>query len=296
MNKIMKRVLTLAFALVVMIGITACGNAEENGNNTSAGADGEKGKVNLAMVEWDTEIASTNIVKTVLEDMGHEVEITPLDNAIMWSAVASGDADGMVAAWLPATHGEQYEQYKDQVEDLGANLEGAKIGLVVPAYMEANSIEDLTDQAKKTITGIEAGAGVVGAAEKALTEYENLEGWELTPSSSGAMVTALGQAIQNKEDVIVTGWSPHWMFATYDLKYLEDPKGVFGGAEEIKTMARKGLKEDMPEVYSVLDNFNWSIEDMEAVMLEISEGKDPADAARDWVDANPDKVAEWTGK
>lgn len=296
MNKIMKRVLTLAFALVVMIGITACGNEEEKENSGSAGTDGEKSKVNLAMVEWDTEIASTNIVKTVLEDMGHEVEITPLDNAIMWSAVASGDADGMVAAWLPATHGEQYEQYKDQVEDLGANLEGAKIGLVVPAYMEANSIEDLTDEANKTITGIEAGAGVVGAAEKALTEYENLDGWELTPSSSGAMVTALDQAIQNEEDVIVTGWSPHWKFATYDLKYLEDPKEVFGGAEEIKTMARKGLKEDMPEVYTVLDNFNWSIEDMEAVMLEISEGKDPADAARDWVDANPDKVAEWTGK
>lgn len=292
----MKRVLTLAFALVVMIGITACGNEEEKENSGSAGTDGEKSKVNLAMVEWDTEIASTNIVKTVLEDMGHEVEITPLDNAIMWSAVASGDADGMVAAWLPATHGEQYEQYKDQVEDLGANLEGAKIGLVVPAYMEANSIEDLTDEANKTITGIEAGAGVVGAAEKALTEYENLDGWELTPSSSGAMVTALDQAIQNEEDVIVTGWSPHWKFATYDLKYLEDPKEVFGGAEEIKTMARKGLKEDMPEVYTVLDNFNWSIEDMEAVMLEISEGKDPADAARDWVDANPDKVAEWTGK
>jgi len=296
MNKIMKRVLTLAFALVVMIGITACGNGEEKENSGSAGTDGEKSKVNLAMVEWDTEIASTNIVKTVLEDMGHEVEITPLDNAVMWSAVASGDADGMVAAWLPATHGEQYDQYKDQVEDLGANLEGAKIGLVVPAYMEANSIEDLTDEANKTITGIEAGAGVVGAAEKALTEYENLDGWELTPSSSGAMVTALDQAIQNEEDIIVTGWSPHWKFATYDLKYLEDPKEVFGGAEEIKTMARKGLKEDMPEVYTVLDNFNWSIEDMEAVMLEISEGKDPADAARDWVDANPDKVAEWTGK
>lgn len=286
MKKFLKRTLTFAFAALIMVGMTACGNNEQGSE--------KKGDVELAMVEWDTEIASTNVVKTVLEDMGYNVKITPLDNAIMWNAVATGDADGMVAAWLPATHGKQYEEYKDQVDDLGANLEGARIGLVVPEYMDVNSIEDLSDEADKNITGIEAGAGVVGAAERALEDYDNLSDWELTPSSSGAMVTALGEAIDNKEDIIVTGWSPHWKFATYDLKYLEDPKGTFGDKEEIKTMARKGLEDDMPEVYKVLDNFNWSMDDMESVMLQISEGSDPADAAREWVDANQDKVSEWT--
>ncbi|WP_297281178.1 glycine betaine ABC transporter substrate-binding protein [uncultured Anaerococcus sp.] len=286
MKKFLKRTLTFAFAALIMVGMTACGNNEQGSE--------KKGDVELAMVEWDTEIASTNVVKTVLEDMGYNVKITPLDNAIMWNAVATGDADGMVAAWLPATHGEQYEEYKDQVDDLGANLEGARIGLVVPEYMDVNSIEDLSDEADKNITGIEAGAGVVGAAERALEDYDNLSDWELTPSSSGAMVTALGEAIDNKEDIVVTGWSPHWKFATYDLKYLEDPKGTFGDKEEIKTMARKGLEDDMPEVYKVLDNFNWSIDDMESVMLQISQGSDPADAAREWVDANQDKVSEWT--
>lgn len=286
MKKFLKRTLTFAFAALIMVGMTACGNNEQDSE--------KKGDVELAMVEWDTEIASTNVVKTVLEDMGYNVKITPLDNAIMWNAVATGDADGMVAAWLPATHGEQYEEYKDQVDDLGANLEGARIGLVVPEYMDVNSIEDLSDEADKIITGIEAGAGVVGAAERALEDYDNLSDWELTPSSSGAMVTAIGEAIDNKEDIVVTGWSPHWKFATYDLKYLEDPKGTFGDKEEIKTMARKGLEDDMPEVYKVLDNFNWSMDDMESVMLQISEGSDPADAAREWVDANQDKVSEWT--
>lgn len=293
----LKKVVGLGLALALAIGLTACGQTGGNsgaGENSGGDSQGGQGKVNLAYVEWDTEVASTNIMKVVLEDLGYDVEITPLDNSIMWNAVATGEADGMVAAWLPATHGEQYEQYKDQVEDLGANLEGAKIGMVVPEYMEANSIEDLKEEADKKITGIEAGAGVVAATEKAIEEYENLDGWELVPSSSGAMVTALAQAIENKEDVIVTGWSPHWKFQTYDLKYLEDPKEVYGGEEEIKTMVRQGLKEDMPEVYSVLDNFNWPIEDMEAVMLEISEGADPADAARKWVDDNQDKVKEWT--
>ncbi|MCD1147517.1 glycine betaine ABC transporter substrate-binding protein [Peptoniphilus sp. KCTC 25270] len=296
-----KKLLTLGFALCMMLAITACGSEANtsNGNNTGenvAATEGEKGSVELGYVEWDTEIASTNVVKTVLEDMGYDVEITPLDNAIMWSGVANGEVDGMVAAWLPVTHGEQYEQYKDQVEDLGANLTGAKIGLVVPEYMEANSIEDLTEEANQEITGIEAGAGVVAGAERAIEEYENLADWDLVPSSSGAMVTALGTAVENESDIIVTGWSPHWKFQTYDLKYLEDPKGVFGGEEEIKTMARQGLQEDMPEVYSVLDNFNWSVEDMESVMLEISEGTSPEEAARNWVDNNQEKVSEWTAQ
>ena len=57
---------------------------------------------------------------------------------------------------------------------MGPNLEGAKIGLVVPTYMDVESIEDLADHAKKTITGIEPGAGVVAAAERALEEYPKI--------------------------------------------------------------------------------------------------------------------------
>src|SRR5699024_10396493 len=97
----------------------------------------------LVYVEWDSEVASTNVVGHVLENLGFDVTLTPVDNAVMWQAVAGGEADGMVAAWLPGTHGDLYEQYQDDLEDLGENLEGAKIGLVVPKYMDIDSIEDL---------------------------------------------------------------------------------------------------------------------------------------------------------
>jgi glycine betaine/proline transport system substrate-binding protein len=145
-----------------------------------------------------------------------------------------------------------------------------------------------------TITAIEPGAGVVQAAENATEEYDSLEGWDVQTSSSGAMATALGEAISNEEPIAVTGWSPHWKFAKYDLKYLEDPKGVFGEEETIETMVRKGLEDDMPEAYEVLDNFHWTPDDLEAVMLEISEGADPKEAAADWIEDNQDKVDEWT--
>lgn len=287
--------LGLTAASASALFLAACddnGETADNGEEIETVVDGDE--ITLSYVLWDSEIASTHVVGEVLEDMGYDVTLTSLDNAIMWEAVASGNADAMVSAWLPNTHESQFNEYSDRMEHLGTNLEGAVVGLVVPEYMDADSIADLSDEAGQTITGIEPGAGVVNAAEQSLEDYENLDGWNVQTSSSGAMVTELTQAYQNEEDIIVTGWSPHWKFSSYDLKYLEDPEGTFGDGDTIDTFVREGLGDDLPEAYALLDNFFWETEDMEEVMLEIQEGAEPAEAARNWVDSNMDIVSEWT--
>lgn len=251
--------------------------------------------VKLSYVEWDSEVASTNVLAQVLKEEGYKVEITPLDNAVMWQSVAKGETDAMVSAWLPNTHGDQYKKYKSNIVDLGPNLKGVKLGLAVPTYMtDVNSIEDLSNQADKKITGIEPGAGIMKAAQKAQKSYSNLSGWELVSSSTGAMTTALDQAYKNKKEIVVTAWSPHWMFAKYKLKYLKDPKKDFGSSESIHSITRKGLKKDMPKVNKIIDKFNWTQKDMESVMLDINNGASPEKAAKKWIKENPKKVASWT--
>nr|WP_280771521.1 glycine betaine ABC transporter substrate-binding protein [Salipaludibacillus daqingensis] len=152
---------------------------------------------------------------------------------------------------------------------------------------------DVGEELDYTITGIDAGAGIMSAAEEALEVY-GLEDWTVQASSDAAMTQALGDAYGNEEPIIVTGWTPHWKFAAYDLKYLEDPEGVFGESEDIKTFAREGLEEDHPEAYAVLENFYWGEEDMGTIMMEVNEGADEREAARDWIDNNEDVVSEWT--
>lgn len=274
---------TTALTSAILLG--ACGDSDSSSSDL--------GDINLAYVEWDSEIASTHVVGQVLEDMGYDVKLTPLDNAIMWEAVSTGEADAMVAGWLPTSHAAQYERYGEKLVDLGVNLEGGKMGLVVPSYMDVDSIEDLSGEADKTITGIESGAGIMSATETAFESYSNLADWSLLPSSSGAMTVALDQAIKNEEEIIITGWSPHWKFVKYDLKYLEDPKGIYGGVESIHTFVREGLEKDAPEAFKMLDAFNWTAEDMESVMLDISEGTSPTEAAEKWIKENEDRVAEW---
>ena len=159
---------------------------------------------------------------------------------------------------------------------------------------ESTSEMNYGEEMDYEITGIEAGAGVVAAAESAVEEYENLNGWEVSTSSSGAMAAALGEAVDNEEPIVVTGWTPHWKFAKYDLKYLEDPNEAFGGEEQIKTMVREGLEEEKPNAYKILDQFNWEASDMESVMLEVSNGADEVEAAQSWIEENQDKVDSWT--
>lgn len=143
------------------------------------------------------------------------------------------------------------------------------------------------------IIGIDPGAGLMKASTKVIDEY-GLEDWTLVEGSGAAMTAALKKAYAKEEPIIVTGWTPHWKFAQFDLKYLEDPKGVFGKDENIHTIARKGLKDDLPDAYKVLDQFNWTPEDMSNVMNSIQEGTDPEEAAAQWVEENADKVAQWT--
>ncbi|REK68310.1 MAG: glycine/betaine ABC transporter [Cohnella sp.] len=280
-------VLSVAVAIAILAGCSGSGS----------GPGGSK-SIKLAYVAWDSEIASTHVVKEVLESkLGYKVEMLQVDAGPMWAGIADGSADAMVAAWLPSTHASYMEKYAKDIEDLGPNLDGTKIGLTVPAYLDIQSIEDLkkpetAEALKRQIIGIEPGAGIMMATEKALQEY-GLSDYTLVESSSAAMAQELLKAYEAKQPIVVTGWTPHWMFAAMDLKYLDDPKGVYGGAEQIHTMVRKGLKEDKPDAYAFLDRFQWTPDDMAEVMIAIQDGKSPEDAAKDWVESHADKVSEW---
>lgn len=259
-------------------------------------ASESKGSVELAYVEWASEVASTNVIAAYLETLGYEVDIIPVSAAAMWQAVGTGDVDGIVAAWLPTTHGHYLEAVEERVENLGPNLKGTRIGLVVPEYVTIDSIGELNDNAGKfrgRIIGIDPGAGIMSTTETVIEEYD-LDDLDLISGSDATMTAVLQDAIRNDQWVVVTGWTPHWKFARWDLKYLEDPQEIYGGEEFISTIVRQGLKEDMPEVYEVLDRFYWSPEDMEQVMVwNREDGADPAETARRWIKENPDKVAAW---
>ncbi len=158
---------------------------------------------------------------------------------------------------------------------------------------DANQGGQVASQFHNQIIGIDPGSGIMKSTAKAIQDY-NLKDWKLIEGSSTAMTAMLDKAIKNKEPIIVTGWTPHWMFTKYDLKYLDDPKKTYGEAEEIHTLARKGLKQDEPTAYTFLDRFSWTADEMGEIMAAIQEGESPESAAKNWAVKHSDRVQEWT--
>ncbi|WP_260957028.1 glycine betaine ABC transporter substrate-binding protein [Pseudomonas citri] len=282
----MRRLLGAGAALVLAISSTL--------------ASAETKTLSIGYVDgWSDSVATTHVAAEVIQQkLGYDVKLQAVATGIMWQGVATGKLDAMLSAWLPVTHGDYWAKNKDQVVDYGPNFKDAKIGLIVPEYVKAKSLEDLkTDESfKKRIVGIDAGSGVMLKTEQAIKDYD-LTGYQLKASSGAGMIAELTRAEKKNESIAVTGWVPHWMFAKWKLRFLEDPKGVYGAAETVNSIGSKELATKAPEVVDFLKKFQWkSADEIGEIMLAIQEGAKPDAAAKDWVAKHPDRVKEWTGK
>jgi glycine betaine/proline transport system substrate-binding protein len=127
--------------------------------------------------------------------------------------------------------------------------------------------------------------------EKAIADNKlGLGEFTLLEGSGPTMTAALADAVDNQSPVVVTGWRPHWKFSRWDLKILDQSSEIFGDAENIHVMARMGLENDLPEVYSFLKNTDWAAVSYGPVMADIADGMNPTDAAVKFVDANTDQL------
>lgn len=284
-----RRLVTLVTMILVAAVLLA-------GCTRTAGEDKGKDVIELGYVQWACANANSHMIKALLEEkFDVTVNLRDMDAGLLWQSVATGDVDFMVTAWLPATHEAYYEELKSDVVDLGPLYEGAKIGLVVPEYVSVDSIAELNANADKfngQIVGIDAGAGIMKAAAKSITDYD-MDQMELKQSSDAAMTAELKAAYEQGEWVVVTGWAPHWMFGAFDLKFLEDPKGSFGGEETINPITRLGFGEDHPEINAFLDRYSLDTAQFGSLIAMMEEYDDDDEAARAWIDENRDLVDSW---
>lgn len=238
--------LTSAAALVALLAV-GCSKSEP--------AAADQAPLRIAYPNWAEGIAMTYLVADVAQhDYGRQVELTMADPGLVYASLAEGSQDFLLDAWLPVTHESYMAKYGEHLEEVGITFDKARIGLVVPDYVPLDSIADLNAHAADfggQIIGIGQGAGIMKRTNVALQDY-GMDAMELIPSSGPAMTTALGEAIAKKKPIVVTGWAPHWMFARFQLKFLADPKGVYGADEQIKTIARRGFAKDNPKLAGFL--------------------------------------------
>lgn len=271
--------------------------------------------IRIAYVDWSSSVASANLVCAVLRHhLQRQCRLIEADAEGMWRLVADGEADVLLSAWLPDTHAEYLDRYGERLEDLGPNLTGTRIGLVIPATgvgrqtnalgarprptLAIDSIPELAAQTAAVdgrIVGIDPGAGIMAAAQRALQVYD-LGELRLLEGSEREMTSALATAIAANRPIVVTGWEPHWMFGRWSLRFLDDPEGVFGGQGSIHTLVRAGLAAEEPAVYRFLGQFRWEPASMSQLLVWIEQAgaRDPYVQALRWMQTHRRQVADWT--
>lgn len=265
-HSLYKKALTGWFAGIAITGTSLLAQAAE------------QPPIRIGWVNWsDTEI-TVKLATLALEDqLKQPVKLVMADIGIQFQAMANGNIDLIPMVWLPSTHQAFWDKHKEKLEDLGVLYEG-RIGMAVPTSIpasEISSVEDLNKPGIKEkldgrILTSEVGNGQYRLTVKAIEAYK-LDGYKMVASSEAGMLNELDRNLRREKWSLINAWSPHWMFSKYSLRYLDDPKQMFGGAEQIHAVARKGFSAEYPKVARFFSNYKIPQADLQQLMLSARE-------------------------
>ena len=275
-----------------LLGAAGCG-----GGTASSGGKELKLSINSG---WIESVAVAALTKVVLErDLGYAtVELENVELGPLFQGVVGGDLDAFQDVWLPSTHKEYFAEAEGEVVHLEPWYTGeVNLGLAVPNYAEAQSIADLPRYREEfggRIVGIEPGAGEMAIVENDVIPGYNLD-YELTSASTPGMLAELQKAVDDEQPIVITAWKPHPMFLDFPIRYLEDPKGLMGGPEELSTITREGLEDDLPDAFALLQNVKLDEEQLLTLEVAIRQGGEdaPEKGAQTWLEDNRSVVQPW---
>ena len=230
-------------AAALLIGVCAATNAQAE-------------TIKFGRAPWPGVTVKTTVASQLLKAIGYQTHITQASWTIDLQGVARGDIDADLGIWMPTQKSTVHPLVKSgKVNLLVNNVPDAKYDLVVPNYVwkaGVHSIADLNKHAAKfnhRVYGIEAGNDGNEIVKKAIKNNTyNLGKWSLRPSSTAVMLTEVGKKIKKHKWVVFLGWKPHWMNIKYNIRYLKDPKKIWGGNSSVYTAINPKFQKNNPNV------------------------------------------------
>lgn len=254
---------------------------------------------------WTDITATTAATTLVLEALGYQTETQMLSLPVSFAGLANNELDVFLGLWLPTMEAD-IAPYRaaGTIDTLRTNLEGAKYTLATNAAGAALGIKDFSDIAKHKdalegkIYGIEPGNDgnrlILDMIDGGAFE---LKGFEIVESSEAGMVSEVKRAVDSDKPIVFLGWEPHPMNAAFELTYLTGGDEVFGpdfGGATVATTTRKGYVAECPNTGKLLENLSFTLAMENQIMASIlNDGAEPRDAARAWLQANPDQWHGW---
>ena len=263
------------------------------------------GTVRFSDVGWTDITATTAVTTEILDALGYETDVKVLSVPVTYTSMANDDIDVFLGNWMPTMEAD-IAPYREAgtVDTVRENLEGAKYTLATTQKLYDEGLQSFGDIARfedqlgAKIYGIEPGNdGNRLILEMIEGGQFGLEGFDLVESSEQGMLAQVKRSAQRDEGVVFLGWEPHPMNANVDMAYLSGGDEVFGpdyGGATVYTNTRAGYVDECPNVGQFLQNLKFSLKMENEIMGAIlDDGKEPSEAATDWLKANPDVLDAW---
>ncbi|MEO8556038.1 MAG: ABC transporter substrate-binding protein [Actinomycetota bacterium] len=319
-----RTVAVLATATVAALSLSACGGAKIGdataGAAGAAGGSAKKcGQFNLALNAWVGYQANAAVIAYVAENkLGCTVKKKNLDEQVSWQGFSTGEVDAVVENWGHPSLVKKYITDQKVAEDAGLTGNIGKIGWYVPPFLakahpdilDSKNLNKYAELFKTSESGgkgqlLDGDPGFV-TNDAALVKNLNLDYKVVFSGSEAALITSFRQAEQNKKPMIGYFYEPQWFMTEVPLKKVSLPaytKGCDDVASKVacdyplyhlnKVVSTKFATSGSP-AYTLVKNFTWTNDDQNLVAKYIAKDKMSAeDAAKKWVDANPDKVNAW---
>lgn len=285
----------------------------------NSGGSASKGTVNIAVNPWVGYEADAAVVAYILEkELGYTVVKKDLAEEVSWQGFESGDVDVILENWGHPDFEKTYITDKKVAMDAGQTGNVGIIGWFVPKWM-VDEHPDITDYKNlnkyadlfKTSESGDKGQLLDGdpsyvTNDEALVTNLKLNFKVVVGGSEAALIESFRSAEKNKTPLLAYFYEPQWFFSEMKLARVKLPAYTDGCDADPKTIAcdyppyklnklisAKFAASGSPAV-GLVKKFQWTNDDQNLVSTYMSrDNMTPDDAAKKWVDANPDKVAAW---
>ncbi|HWB36684.1 MAG TPA: ABC transporter substrate-binding protein [Rugosimonospora sp.] len=277
------------------------------------------GNVNLAVNPWVGYEADAAVVTYILKTkVGCNVQQKNIDEQTSWQGFADGSVDVILENW---GHDDLKKTYIDQQKvavEYGETGNKGVIGWYVPpwlakAYPDVTDYKNLNKYADKFKTTESKGKGqfldgdpTYVTNDEALVTNLGLNFTVVYSGSEDALIAAFRAAEQNHTWLIGYFYEPQWFLSEVPLVHVSLPAYTPGCDADAAKVACDYQPYDLDKIASkkfadsgtgaalFVKNFNWTNDDQNTVAKYIAVDKmSDDDAAKKWVDANPDKVNAW---
>lgn len=257
----------------------------------------EEKHIKIAYTNWIESKAFTYLAQEILRNKGYDVEVVYIKGEVsnIFYQLSEKKVDVFMNFWLPYSNQVYLDKYGKKLAKLNTNYVNARIGLVIPEYMDIYSIGELAQcdsLVNYTIVGFEEDTGFMRHAAAALKTY-GLSTYHLSFTNEKAILDSLAHAIQQKKPIVVTGWTPHMMFARYNIRFLDDPHLSFGESQHIDTYSWKGFTTKYPYATSLFSRIQFNDKTVAELLDTFDQIEDPEEAAKVWISEHPIIVANW---